>query len=517
MTSEIAVPAVSIRNSGWRRFFPGRPYGWYALLSLILLLPCYWQPRVQAGDLSSHIYNSWLASLIETSHMDGLVLVSQTTNVLFDLLLGALFSLVGAEAAQRIAVSLSVLVFVWGAFAFTCTVSRRQPWHLMPSLAMLAYGWVFHMGFFNFYLSLGLCFWAMALLWKVTPLRVVAGVAILAVAHLAHALPVAWTILLIGYVWIARRLAPRHRVWLTAGAIVAIAATHQLLNLVLVSRWSPKQLTSSTGADQMWVFGPKYYLVLIGLLLAWGAMFLQVLHRHGVRRTILGIPFQVCILSAAVVTMLPTMILFPGFRHALVFIAERMSLGVGVCVCAMLASARPQRWARVAMTVLAVLFFALLYADEKALNRFEDEMQGVVAQVPHGARLFAVIKDLDSAARSTATLHTLDRVCIGHCFSYANYEPSSDAFRVRAVAPNAFAVSNPRDSHAIQMGSYVVKESDLPAFLVVANEHGKLGVRRLEAGSLCGDTWLRILPDLSFRTMTANRRMAVRTPSPGEV
>ena len=39
----------------------------YAGLSVLLLSPCYWQPRLQAGDLSSHIYNAWLAQLIETA------------------------------------------------------------------------------------------------------------------------------------------------------------------------------------------------------------------------------------------------------------------------------------------------------------------------------------------------------------------------------------------------------------------------------------------------------------------
>jgi len=28
--------------------------------------------------------------------------------------------------------------------------------------------------------------------------------------------------------------------------------------------------------------------------------------------------------------------------------------------------------------------------------------------------------------------HSVDRACIGHCFSYSNYEPSSGQFRVRA-------------------------------------------------------------------------------------
>ena len=96
------------------------PKGWktYLALSILLLAPVFWQPRVQAGDLSSHIYNAWLAELIETGRTQGMVVVQQTTNVLFDLMLSALFRVGGAEFAQRVSVSVAVLIFVWGAFRF---------------------------------------------------------------------------------------------------------------------------------------------------------------------------------------------------------------------------------------------------------------------------------------------------------------------------------------------------------------------------------------------------------------
>jgi len=143
----------------------------------------YWQPRVQAGDLSSHIYNAWLTQLIETGRTQGLVVVRQTTNILFDLMLSAFLRVAGAEFAQRVSVSIAVLVFVWGAFRFITVVAGRQPWHLIPCIAMLAYGWVFHMGFFNFYLSLGLCFWALATAWNGTRRGLAMAAPLLALAY----------------------------------------------------------------------------------------------------------------------------------------------------------------------------------------------------------------------------------------------------------------------------------------------------------------------------------------------
>src|SRR6266852_6010975 len=76
-----------------------------ALLSVVALIPCFWQRRIQAGDLSSHIYNSWLAQQIDLGKAPGLTIAPMSTNVLFDLMLGWLFRIAGPEAAQRIAVS----------------------------------------------------------------------------------------------------------------------------------------------------------------------------------------------------------------------------------------------------------------------------------------------------------------------------------------------------------------------------------------------------------------------------
>src|SRR3984885_8764157 len=150
----------------------------YALASLLVLLPCYWQARIQAGDLSSHVYNSWLGPLIDAGKLPGLVLAHPATNILFNQILSGLCRTLGPDLAQRIAVSLAVLVFVWGAFAFVSAASGRRAWSVLPCIAMLAYGWVFHMGFFDFYLGLGLSFWGLALAWNLQPKRMAAALAV---------------------------------------------------------------------------------------------------------------------------------------------------------------------------------------------------------------------------------------------------------------------------------------------------------------------------------------------------
>jgi len=84
----------------------------------------------------------------------------------------------------------------------------------------------------------------------------------------------------------------------------------------------------------------------------------------------------------------------------------------------------------------------------------------------------------------------IDRVCIGHCYSYANYEPGTAQFRVRAVGESPLVVSTYDDSWKMQTGTYVVKPRDLPLYQLVADDRGHLSIRNLTAGIQAGmSTW----------------------------
>jgi len=48
--------------------------GRIAALSLLVLAPCFWHSRIQAGDLSSHVYNAWLTGLLEQRPFPGLAI-----------------------------------------------------------------------------------------------------------------------------------------------------------------------------------------------------------------------------------------------------------------------------------------------------------------------------------------------------------------------------------------------------------------------------------------------------------
>ncbi len=484
----------------------------YPLVSALLLAPCFWQPRLQAGDLSSHIYNAWLAQFIESGRAQGLTIVHQATNILFDLMLNGLFRLAGPELAQRIAVSTAVLVFSWGAFAFIKTVSGRKPWHLMPCIAMLAYGWVFHMGFFNFYLSLGLCCWAMAAAWEMSPRGILIGAPVLLLAYAAHALPVLWTIGLLVYACLARKLAPARRAALTSACVAALIALHVLIARLMYVRWSPIQVTLSSGLDQVWIYDTKYYVVLIGLLIIWALLFLGLLRLQGTRGVVTSLPFHLCILSAAAVLILPDTVLIPGFVNALGYIAERMSLGVAICVCAMLAPARPRKLEQWALVAVSIAFFSFVYTDERALNRFEDRMDDVISELSPGQRVVSGVRDADSRFDSVG--HMIDRACIGHCFSYGNYEASTAQFRIRVRRRNVYVASDYRESCALQFGGYVVQDRDLPIYQVEADPQGNLFVRALNAGAKTTSKPARILQPLLPAALTGANATRADGPAP---
>jgi hypothetical protein len=183
--------------------------------------------------------------------------------------------------------------------------------------------------------------------------------------------------------------------------------------------------------------------------------------------------------------------LIPGYRHALVYIAERMSLPAAVCICAVLAAAPVRPIQRYAFIVVALAFFGYLYRDERMLNRFEDRIERAVALLPPGQRVVSPIQDPN--LRANAITHMIDRACVGRCYSYANYEPSTAQFRIRAGKPNPYVISNYGDSFDMQKGRYVFTPRDLPAYTVEVSKSGEVTSRSLPPGAPSGAPHWQVL------------------------
>jgi len=64
--AEAEQPAACAQEAAHRRAhdFLARTPVRMGLVSLLLLIPCFWQRHIEAVDLPSHLYNAWLAILI---------------------------------------------------------------------------------------------------------------------------------------------------------------------------------------------------------------------------------------------------------------------------------------------------------------------------------------------------------------------------------------------------------------------------------------------------------------------
>jgi hypothetical protein len=149
-----------------------------------------------------------------------------------------------------------------------------------------------------------------------------------------------------------------------------------------------------------------------------------------------------------------------------------------------LGSANNRAYLTYSTAAVALLFFGFLYRDERVLNSFEDAMTEVVSQLPSGQRVISGVDD--PYLRVNPLGHMIDRVCIGRCYSYANYEPSTGQFRIRAMAPNPIVISTYEESWQLQNGIYVVKDGDLPLYQVILDRAGRLTMRPLQAGAPSG-------------------------------
>jgi hypothetical protein len=450
----------------------------YTLLALLVSIPSLWQRHIQADDLSSHLYNAWLANQVSAGQLPGLYLAPQFTNVFFDHVLSLLLKTGSVILAEHAAVLVAVQIFFWSCFAFVSTVAGRRAWAVAPLLMMLSYGAVFRMGFSNFYIGVGLGLLAIALVWSNPPRVRWLVLPMLALTFIAHAIPFAWALGAIAYIIVARHLDPRRRVWLMAAGIFAIAAIALFLKIRVPSRWPPAvPLLSAFGVDQVLIFGMKYTLPAAALL---SLSILLLLRGFDARQLKLdGIAFQLWVMSAAACLLLPDAVWSPFYSGILTWISIRMSLLAAILLCATVATVRWSLLERSAAWVLLALFLSFTYIDERAIGAVEQQMARAVATVPPGTRVVSTLADSHlfvifmGVPRGVPALeHLMDRVCIGRCFSFGSYEAATTQFRLRAKPANPYMVSDPDDASALEHGEYVWQRRDIDLYKLYPCEMG---------------------------------------------
>ncbi|MBZ5608157.1 MAG: hypothetical protein LAP38_07865 [Acidobacteriia bacterium] len=447
---------------------------------MLIAIPCVWQPHIQANDLSSHLYNAWLANQVSAGELKGLYLAPQFTNVLFDHLLSLLLRTGSLVWTERIAVLLAVQVFFWGCFACASALGGRPAWTLAPFLALLAYGSVFRMGFFNFYISAGICLWAVALIWRNRPGVRLLAIPLLLMAWTAHSLPCAWAAAVIGYVFVARRLKPGQRWWLAGGGLIALPGLALWLAGSFPSRWTGGlRVDSMFGADQVLIYGFKYKFLATALLCFWILLLLQRFAKppSPAGETV----FQLWVLNAAACLVLPDAVWLPFYAGGLSFLTMRLSLLSGILFCGVIASVPVKTPHKLLAVALSILFFGCSYWDERTLNSVEQRVARAVTTLPPGAHAVSTLQD--SRLNPWALEHVLDRACIGRCFDFVNYEPSTTQFRLRAQPGNAYVISDYQDLVDLERGQLIFQRTDIDLYrLSPCRPTGEICVSRVKPG-----------------------------------
>jgi hypothetical protein len=234
-----------------------------------------------------------------------------------------------------------------------------------------------------------------------------------------------------------------------------------------------------------------------------------------------SVPAQAYFLNAAAILIFPMAVHSSADGAWAGLITARLSLLSGVLLLAVLArSTHREPWHLVAGVLAGAMFFGALYRDIGREARVEAKMETLIATLPAGERVVSYTDLLDGERGNlsikeklrrlpvrlsymrlapTQNTHLLSRACLGHCFDYMNYEPSSGQFRIHALPGNLIVIGNWEDVRDIQDGTYVVKASDSPLYAL------------FRCGPGPGDVALRLLPKGEpVATLACSGKTAVR-------
>ena len=464
------------------------------LISALLVVPCYWHRRIEAGDLPSHTYNAWLAHLIAQGQAPGLYIVPQLNNALLDLALLHLGNAVGFIAAEKIVAAVCVLIFFWGAFAFIAAATQRAPWFLVPAIAMISYGYTFYMGFLNYYLSLGLGFFAAALFWRGKRTDWILGAVLAVLTFLAHPMGLACLLGTTVYVVLAEKLQGIYRWLLFASAFLAVYAAHLFITRhYRTYSWHGTDFYTMNGADQLSLFGPHYNKLEAVVFIAGCLIFLLGVlldRKSNSLWKIIRTPLELWAALVFAALLIPEIIFLPQYGKGSVFgfVVSRLTSVTAIFGLCVLGSIELRKWHLLALATLASVFFVFEYQDTGALNCMEEQAEHLVAPLPYGHR---VMQTMWPGNNSSIWFigHMVERACIGKCFVYSNYEAATLQFRIRALPGNPIVTASSEDSLHMEEGRYTVRPEDLPISQIYQCDEAdltKLCIRDLGAGEVNG-------------------------------
>jgi hypothetical protein len=287
---------------------------------------------------------------------------------------------------------------------------------------------------------------------------------------MAHASGALWILLVVGYVYAVNRAPRPLRIWIFALSVLAILAFRVIVPHLVACVWPEYSIrhvrlyASFLGIGQLAPYGLKYSVVLLLFLLLWLPLIIRTARYWSFRSFLGDAVMQLLLLHILVSVVVPFSVDLPSYPPGvtLSLINDRLSLLTAIFLCAALARIRVNRLQTTSLITIAAVFFSLAYFDERGLNGQEEQIRSVVAALPADQRVILTVRDEDIGVPKF--LHLIDRPCIGHCFDYENYEPSTDQFRLRVTRPNPVVMSSFEDTQRVDQGTYVVKPQDAPLY-----------------------------------------------------
>jgi hypothetical protein len=244
-----------------------------------------------------------------------------------------------------------------------------------------------------------------------------------------------------------------------------------------------------SGVDQLLLYGPRYRLpadLLVAFVLICVGVDLYFRRKRHEALRVYALPLQIYGLAFLGGILLPSAVMLSSYAVPVGLLQARLTSVSAVMACCVLGVSTPQKWHLPCLVAIAAVFFVFLYDDTGQLNKMEEQVEHYARALPPGQR---VIANIGPAQGSRLLInHMVDRACIGQCFSYGNYEPSSGQFRVRARDGNPFVISDGASVVLVDAGNYVVRAQDLPISEIYRCKMDDVGlcVRELTAGEKNG-------------------------------
>ncbi len=259
----------------------------------------------------------------------------------------------------------------------------------------------------NFYLSLGLAFFAAAVSWRGTRRDWILAGALAALSLMAHPMgfpacsfPWSRTFIL--------RNSPPENIACSFSLSVLLSLVAPPLRAAYVSNlmgWIPLKFAAMlNGADQLMVFGAPYRYIALGALVFGSIAFVAAVIVDARRfrmldrfRTPLSSLWVIFVFAIA---MLPGVIWFPQYAAAVSAILSRLTAVTAILGLCVLGAVWPRRWIFAGLALLAVVFFAFEYHDTgSARRKWSVRVETLVAAVPYGARVELNTIDLAATLR----------------------------------------------------------------------------------------------------------------------